>query len=224
MIYKKDGSGDCNLYTQQLENICRKIGVQFKYNSLISDFNIKYNEIKSISVNGKTFTSDKFILSFGPFTSLFQTKLKMKIPIYPVKGYSLTIQILKEEELPKCSGIDEDNFLAFSKFGKKMRITSRAEFSSFDPKINKRTVDQLIQLTKNIFNDTLDYNSTKPWIGFRAVTPKGTPYICKTKYNNLFLNTGHGHLGWTMASGSAKLISDIIENKDSKINYKPFEL
>jgi D-amino-acid dehydrogenase len=222
LIFPNDGSGDCNLFTTSLENKCKKLGVKFLYNSKVNEFIIKNKKIDSIKMNKNEFKSDKFIISFGPYSSIFQKQLKLSIPIYPVKGYSLTLPIIDDSKIPDKSGIDEDNFLAFSKFGDKMRITSIAEFAGFDKSLNPKIVNKLIALTKELFGDSLDYSNCVPWTGFRPVTPKGTPYICKTKIQNLYLNTGHGHLGWSMASGSAHIISDIIENKTPKINPLPY--
>mgnify|MGYP001293673472 CR=1 FL=1 len=224
LIYNSDGSGDCYLFANQLMEKCIELGVKFKFNSKINKLNLNKNRVQSIDINNEKIKADNFILSFGPFSQFYQNQIKTKIPVYPVKGYSLTIPILKDNSLPKMSGIDEDNFLAFSRFGNNMRITSRAEFSTFKKDINPTVIKHLLNLTQNIFKDSLDYNNVKVWTGFRAVTPKGTPYICKSKIENLFLNTGHGHLGWTMASGSAKIISNLIQEKTQEIVITPFHL
>ena len=126
--------------------------------------------------------------------------------------------------MPKLSGIDEDNFFAFSQFGDKMRITSRAEFSGYNKNVDSKIVNLLLSLTKELFGRSLDFKNYKPWTGLRPVTPKGTPFISKTKFRNLYINSGHGHLGWSMASGSAKIISDLIENKTPSINSVPYRL
>jgi len=224
LIFQEDGSGDCNLFTQLLEKKCKKLGVKFLYNSKVEHFKRINNKIDEITINHKVYKSNNFIISFGPYSSQFQKQLNLSIPIYPVKGYSITLPIIDEVNIPDKSGIDEDNFLAFSKFGSKMRITSRAEFSGFDKSLNSKVIEKLIVLTKNLFGNSLDYRNCIPWTGLRPITPKGTPYICATKIQNLYLNTGHGHLGWSMASGSAKIISDIIENKTPQINSDPFKI
>jgi len=224
LIFSKDGAGDCHLYTTQLENICKQNGVRFQYNSEVTSINQKNGVFHSIEINNTEYKADVFILAFGPYSPNLQKELGISIPIYPVKGYSLTLPILKYNNLPKLSGIDEDNFFAFSQFGDKIRITSRAEFSGYNKDVDPKIINKLLSLTKELFGKSLDFKNYNPWIGLRPVTPKGTPFICKTKFRNLYINSGHGHLGWSMASGSAKIISDLIENKTPSINSVPYQL
>lgn len=224
LIFPKDGSGDCHLYTTQLENICKQHGVRFLYNSNAIGFKKKNTKIHSIKINNTEYKADIFILAFGPYSSDFQKNLGISIPIYPVKGYSLTLPILNYNNLPSHSGIDEDNFFAFSQFNDIIRITSRAEFSGYNKVKDPKIISRLLSLTKELFGNSLDFTNFKSWTGLRPVTPKGTPFISKTKFRNLFINSGHGHLGWSMSSGSAKIISDLIENKPPSINSVPYQL
>ncbi len=205
-----DASGDCFTFTKQLEHICINNGVHFRFNKMVNRIIIDKGNVKSIETENDQLDADIFVIACGPFTPVLCRKVGINIPIYPVKGYSLTLPIIKVDRIPKVNGIDEENFTAFCRIDDKMRITSRAELCGYDKSIDPKTVQKLIINAKQIFADALDYKNPNPWTGLRPATPTGPPFVSATKFPNVYVNSGHGHLGWTMACGSARLLKDII--------------
>lgn len=220
----EDESGDALLYTQQMTQICQKMGVQFLFNHEISELVVNKGKISAVIVKNmhtnlmSNLTADSFVLALGSYSYPIAKKIGVNLSIYPAKGYSATVPIIDSELVNQVSLTDMDTKTVYTRIGNTLRIAGTAEFNGFDLKLNKNRCDALITRVRKIFPEGLDYDNTQFWTGLRPATPGNVPIIERTKkYPNLYINAGHGTLGWTMASGSGKLIAQIINNKTTYV-------
>ena len=146
------------------------------------------------------------------------------LPIYPVNGYSFTVPIIDGDKAPKHGGIDEDKLLAFSVLGDYIRFTSVAEISGYDTTCTPSDFINMVELANSLFPDAFDFSRIKYWAGLRPMTPNGAPIFGKGSMKNFNFNTGHGHLGWTMSTGSARITADLLQNRVPEIDLEGMTL
>lgn len=206
-----DETGDCYLFTNALAQIAKELGVNFQFNQNVEKLIVEGDEIKGVQVNGKVLTADRYVLAFGSYSRDFLKPLDLQLPVYPVKGYSLTIPIVDPAFAPQSTVLDETYKIAITRFDQRIRVGGMAELSGFNLGLNEDRRATLQMVTQDLFPGG-DMEQASFWTGLRPMTPDSTPIIGATRFKNLFLNTGHGTLGWTMACGSGKLISDIVLN------------
>ncbi len=212
-----DETGDCYLFTNALAQIAKELGVNFQFNQNVEKLIVEGDEIKGVQVNGKVLTADRYVLAFGSYSRDFLKPLDLQLPVYPVKGYSLTIPIVDPAFAPQSTVLDETYKIAITRFDQRIRVGGMAELSGFNLGLNEDRRATLQMVTQDLFPGG-DMEQASFWTGLRPMTPDSTPIIGATRFKNLFLNTGHGTLGWTMASGSGKLISDIVLNHKTDIS------
>ena len=212
-----DETGDCYLFTNALANLAKNMGVDFKFNQSVEKLVIEGDEIKGVVVDGKVLTADRYVLAFGSYSRDFLKPLNLDLPVYPVKGYSLTIPIVDPAFAPQSTVLDETYKIAITRFDERIRVGGMAELSGFNHGLNENRRATLQMVTQDLFPGG-DMQQATFWTGLRPMTPDSTPIIGATRFSNLFLNTGHGTLGWTMACGSGKLISDLVLNHKTDIN------
>ena len=212
-----DETGDCYLFTNALANLAKDMGVDFKFNQSVEKLVVEGNEIKGVVVDGKVLTADRYVLAFGSYSRDFLKPLNLDLPVYPVKGYSLTIPIVDPAFSPQSTVLDETYKIAITRFDERIRVGGMAELSGFNHGLNENRRATLQMVTQDLFPGG-DMQQATFWTGLRPMTPDSTPIIGATRFSNLFLNTGHGTLGWTMACGSGKLISDLVLNHKTDIN------
>lgn len=212
-----DETGDCYMFTNALANIAKDMGVDFKFNQNVEKLVVEGNEIKGVVVNGEVLTADRYVLAFGSYSRDFLKPLNLDLPVYPVKGYSLTIPIVDAAFAPQSTVLDETYKIAITRFDQRIRVGGMAELSGFNHGLNQDRRATLEMVTQDLFPGG-DMQQASFWTGLRPMTPDSTPIIGATRFSNLFLNTGHGTLGWTMACGSGKLISDLVMNHKTDIN------
>lgn len=229
-----DESGNAKIFTEQMKKHCEAIGVQFIFNKEIIDIQTTQCEIQSVNIidsqfvkhnlknnnklivsssNIETINGDIFICCLGSYSPKFLKHLGIYVPIYPAKGYSATFDIEKPELISDISLTDSDKKIVFTRLGEKLRVAGTAEFNGYNLELNQTRCHALLKRTQELFPHGLNFDSVKYWTGLRPATPSNVPIIGKTKIKNLYINSGHGTLGWTMACGSGKLISQIISNK-----------
>jgi D-amino-acid dehydrogenase len=218
-----DETGDCYLFTNALANVAKELGVQFKFNQNVEHLLTEGNEIKGVVVNGQVFTADKYVLAFGSYSRDFLKPLHLDLPVYPVKGYSLTIPIVDADFAPQSTVLDETYKIAITRFDQRIRVGGMAELSGFNHNLKDNRRATLEMVTQELFPGG-NLTEASFWTGLRPMTPDSTPIIGKTRFKNLFLNTGHGTLGWTMACGSGKLISDIVLDHKTDISTEGLSL
>ncbi|MCU4482563.1 D-amino acid dehydrogenase [Acinetobacter ursingii] len=212
-----DETGDCYLFTNALAEKAKALGVEFQFNQNVEALLVEGDEIKGVRVNGQVLTADRYVLAFGSYSRDFLKPLHLNLPVYPVKGYSLTIPIVQPEFAPQSTVLDETYKIAITRFDQRIRVGGMAELSGFNLGLNQDRRATLEMVTKDLFPGG-DMAQASFWTGLRPMTPDSTPIIGATRFSNLFLNTGHGTLGWTMACGSGKLISDLVLNHQPEIS------
>ena len=212
-----DETGDCYLFTNALAQKAKELGVEFQFNQNVEALLVEGDEIKGVRVNGQVLTADRYVLAFGSYSRDFLKPLHLNLPVYPVKGYSLTIPIVQPEFAPQSTVLDETYKIAITRFDQRIRVGGMAELSGFNLGLNQDRRATLEMVTNDLFPGG-DMAQASFWTGLRPMTPDSTPIIGATRFSNLFLNTGHGTLGWTMACGSGKLISDLVLNHQPEIS------
>ena len=201
------------------------MGAKFEFGVNIEKLNIKNKEISEIETNQGKLTSDKYLVALGSYSPQLLTPIGINIPVYPVKGYSITLPILNEEHAPQSSLMDETYKVSITRLGDKVRVAGTAQLTGYNLDLRQKSRATIRHSFNDLFPQAADMNSNDEfWTGLRPMTPDGTPIIGKTPYSNLYLNTGHGTLGWTMSAGSGKLIADIISNIKPKISLDGIEM
>ena len=218
-----DETGDCYLFTNALAEQAKTLGVDFQFNQNVEKLIVEGGEVKGVLVNGKVLTADRYVLAFGSYSRDFLKPLNLDLPVYPVKGYSLTVRIVDPSHAPQSTVLDETYKIAITRFDNRIRVGGMAELSGFNLGLNQDRRGTLEMVTRDLFPGG-DLEQASFWTGLRPMTPDSTPIIGRTKYNNLFLNTGHGTLGWTMACGSGKLISDLVLGQQAEISTEGLSL
>jgi len=212
-----DESGDIMQFTRALTKICEKeFKTKFSYNTNINAINTDGVRITSVSSDHGIHKADSYIMSMGSYSTIYLNKIGIRVPIYPMKGYSVTIPA--NFYTPKMSITDTEHKIVFSRLGERLRVAGTAEFAGYNSDVKESRILPIVRASKHLFPKCDFENIELKWACLRPSTPDGPPIIGKTKYPNLFLNTGHGTLGWTQAAGSAFLVADIMENKNTEIS------
>lgn len=205
-----DGTGDCHLFTQRLQALCEAKGGVFKFNHTIERIETDSKKVTAVIANGERFEADRFVCCLGSFSRTVMADLGLDLPIYPVKGYSLTVPITNSEEAPVSTILDETYKVAITRFDNRIRVGGMAELSGYEIKLSQDRRETLELVVKDLYPRGGDVAKATFWSGLRPMTPDSTPIIGATKYDNLFLNTGHGTLGWTMSMGSGRIAADLV--------------
>jgi D-amino-acid dehydrogenase len=164
------------------------------------------------------FKADAFVLALGAESPILARKLGIQLPIYPIKGYSLTIPIGNRLSPPTIASVDEHNLVAVSRFGDRIRVTATAEFAGYDTSHKPSDFAFMKTVTQDLYPDGADYDRAEMWAGLRPMTPNNLPFFGRRRFRNFFLNTGHGHIGWTMSHGSARITADLIAGRNPAIS------
>ena len=217
IFYPQDESGDCALFTKALEKICReKYKVKFEYNVEVKNILTNRKKITGINTSKEVFSSDAYVYALGALGLPLLYGIKIDPKIYPIKGYSLSSDCSDEFMAPKLALTDTENKIVYSRIGDVFRAAGSAEICGLKNKENPKHISFLKNVITASFSDFGDMIRARSWLGFRPFRPNSTPLICEAKkYGNLFLNSGHGSLGWTLACGSAKILSEIISQKNN---------
>lgn len=214
----EDETGDCYMFTNRLAQMCKDAGVEFFYDHRIDRVEHDGQEVKAVWANGTAFTGDYYVCCLGTYSRDLFLNLGIDLPIYPVKGYSLTIPITDKDAAPVSTVMDETYKIAITRFDDRIRVGGMAELSGYYVKLNEKRRETLELSVTDLFPDGGDVSRASFWSGLRPVTPDSTPIIGGSTYNNLAFNCGHGTLGWTMSLGSAKVMSDLLSGKRPEID------
>ncbi|QTO19671.1 D-amino acid dehydrogenase [Burkholderia seminalis] len=207
-----DETGDCQLFTTRLAALAESLGVKFRYNTPIDALAIAGGKIAGVQCGSETVRADAYVVALGSYSTNFISNL-MKIPVYPLKGYSITAPIVNEAAAPVSTVLDETYKIAITRFDQRIRVGGMAEIVGFDKKLRAARRETLEMCVNDLFPGGGDTSKATFWTGLRPMTPDGTPIVGRTPVSNLFLNTGHGTLGWTMSCGSGQLLADLISGK-----------
>lgn len=205
-----DETGDCHLFTRQLAERAAALGVQFRYGSVVSGLEVEGGDVVAVRLAGERVAVDACVVALGSHTPALLAPLGIQVPVYPVKGYSLTIPVRDEAASPVSTVLDETYKVAVTRFDRRIRIGGMAELAGHDLTLRPRRRATLEKVVQDLFPGAGDLGAGEFWTGLRPMTPDSTPIVGATPVGGLFLNTGHGTLGWTMAAGSGRLIADVV--------------
>ena len=223
-----DETGDCQLFTQNLADKARAMGVKFRQDVQIERLQIENGKLSHAKISGLEISSnsgnemlqaDQYVVALGSYSRNLMQGLGLKLPVYPVKGYSLTVPVIDSAAAPISTVMDETYKVAITRFDDRIRVGGMAELAGFDLSLNPRRRETLVMVLNGLFPNGGDVTKSQFWTGLRPMTPDGTPIIGKASevYNNVWLNTGHGTLGWTMACGSGQLLADLMSGQKTAI-------
>lgn len=213
-----DETGDCFMFTQALTKLCQDVGVEFTFDTHVHSLERKKGRIVAINSDKGQITADAYLVAMGSFSHQLVKPLGIYLPVYPVKGYSITLPILDASRAPESTVMDETHKVAVSRLGNRIRVGGTAELSGYNLKLPPSRLRNVRHVVSDLFGGAANLDQAESWTGLRPMTPDGTPIIGRTPLENLFLNTGHGTLGWTMSVGSAKLVTDLIDGKTPEID------
>ena len=212
-----DETGDCFKFTNELQKRAEALGVQFRFGVDIRRLRQDGNRIVAVETAEGEIRSDIFVAALGSYTPALLKPLGLRLPVYPVKGYSITVPIVDETRAPVSTIMDETYKIAITRLGDRIRVGGMAEIAGFSndlPQTRRATLEHSVE---DLFGGAGDQRQATFWSGLRPMTPDGTPVIGTTRFANLFLNSGHGTLGWTMACGSGRVLSDLISGAKPEI-------
>lgn len=213
-----DESGDAYLFTRALYERCVALGVKFRFDTEIRDVSASAERVEAIDTSRGRFSAERYVLALGSYSPFLARKLGYRLPVYPVKGYSVTLPIEAGHAAPDVGGVDEHNLVAWARFGNRLRFTATAEFAGFDTRYTSADFKHMLQAARELFPHGADYGRPAYWAGLRPMTPAGTPIIGATRHRNFFVNTGHGHMGWTMSCGTAQVLTDIMHGRTPELD------
>ncbi|EIF30185.1 glycine/D-amino acid oxidase, deaminating [Burkholderia sp. Ch1-1] len=211
-----DETGDCQMFTTRLAALAEQLGVKFRYNTPIDALAMAGDRIAGVKCGEELVRADSFVVALGSYSTQFLSGL-VKIPVYPLKGYSITAPIVNEASAPVSTVLDETYKIAITRFDDRIRVGGMAEIVGFDKSLRQARRETLELCVNDLFPGGGDTSKATFWSGLRPMTPDGTPIVGRTPVANLFLNTGHGTLGWTMSCGSGQLLADVMSGKQPAI-------
>ena len=213
-----DETGDCFKFTQNLAKLAEGLGVKFQFGVQIERLLFEGDKITGVKTSAGTLTADSYVLALGSYSPLMLKELGIRIPVYPIKGYSITVPITNPDGAPESTVMDESYKVAITRLGDRIRVGGTAEITGYNLNLRADRRATLEFSVSDLFPAGGDVSKAEFWTGLRPMTPDGTPVVGPTPYRNLFLNTGHGTLGWTMACGSGQFIADVVSGKRPAIS------
>ncbi|MFN3076442.1 MAG: D-amino acid dehydrogenase [Alphaproteobacteria bacterium] len=214
---REDESGDAHRFTVRLAVLAQALGAEFRYGINITGFETSGRRISALATSAGLLRADAYVLSLGSYSPLLARSLGLRLPIYPAKGYSITAPILDESRTPSVSITDDEHKMVFSRLGNRLRAAGTAELAGWDSSQTPVRAQAILRHARTLFPYACDYEQAEPWAGLRPKTPDSVPILGPCPIENLFLNTGHGTLGWTMACGSARVLADLIAGREPEI-------
>lgn len=211
-----DETGDCHIFTTRLTEEAKKLGVEFHYGVNVQQLHLTAGQVSGIQCDNRLVSADAYVVALGSYSGGLLKKIE-PVPVYPMKGYSITVPIADESRAPVSTLLDETYKTAITRFDNRIRVGGMAEIAGFDLSLNPARQKTLEMVVDDLFPGARAHGEVSFWTGLRPKTPDSTPIVGGTRYANLFLNTGHGTLGWTMACGSGQLLADIMSGKTTDI-------
>lgn len=213
-----DRTGDCRMFTGALAKHAARLGVSFRYGVTIKGVTVKDGRVAGVQTDDGYHEADSFVCCMGPYAPILLREIGIRAPIYPIKGYSITLPVTDPDAAPQSTIMDETHKVALTRLGDRIRVAGQAEIIGYNKKLGSHATDTVRHVVTDLFPKGGDVSKAKGWTGLRPMTPDGTPVIGPTKYPNFFLNTGHGTLGWTMACGSSRAVADVVLGKTPEID------
>jgi len=220
----RDQTGDCALFTQRLAERAQAAGVEFRYNATVEALEASGNRITGIRIDGKAEKADRYVLALGSYTPQLLASVGIRLPVYPLKGYSLTLPITDPAMAPASTVLDENHKVAVTRLEQRIRIGGIAEVCGYNLSLPPRRRATLEKVVADLYPYGGDLARAEFWTGLRPATPDGTPVVGAAGFDNLYLNTGHGTLGWTMACGSGRYLADLIAGATPQISSEGLDI
>lgn len=222
--YRSDEAGDAYRFCVALTERARRQGVEFCFGVEVDALESSGRAVTAVVSHGRRFVADRFVVAAGSYSTTLLRRLGVRLPVRPVKGYSVTVEC--DQELPslRIPIIDDDLHAVVVPVGDAIRVAGTAEFAGYDQSPNPDRIRNLVELLREVLPAAhFDLRAAKPWSGLRAMSADGVPLIGATSVENVMVNTGHGHLGWTMAAGSAQLLAHLISDESPSIDPAPYD-
>jgi D-amino-acid dehydrogenase len=217
----EDESGDAHTFTVGLARHCRESGVVFLNGRNVEAIDAAGGRVEGIRLQGNTFRADAYVVALGSYSPLYLRPLGIHIPVYPLKGYSITLPLDSgtAQKAPTVSLTDEGHKIVISRLGDRLRAAGTAELAGYDTQISELRCNAIVERLRQLFPGLAGIEPSHRWTGLRPATPSNIPCIGQTKLRNLYLNTGHGTLGWTLACGSAAALADLVSGRKPQVDF-----
>lgn len=212
-----DETGDCHLFTQNLARLAAGQGVRFLHDVAIAGLQASGDRVAAVATSAGSLAAEAYVVALGSYSPLLLRPLGIRLPVYPVKGYSITVPITDPDAAPVSTVMDENYKVAITRLGDRVRVGGTAELAGYDLTLRPSRRAALEFLVEDLFPRAGDVRQAGFWCGLRPMTPDGTPVLGPTRLRNLYLSTGHGTLGWTMACGSGRVLADLLSGRAPEI-------
>jgi len=219
-----DETGDCFKFTQALAATASTLGVEFRYGTQVTRLAASGGRIDGVGTSGGAVIADAYVLALGSYSPLLARPVGLNLPVYPVKGYSITVPITDTAGAPESTVMDETHKVAVTRLGDRIRAGGTAELAGYDLRLREARRATLEHVVTDLFPAGGDVSRAEFWTGLRPMTPDGTPIIGPTRYPNLYLATGHGTLGWTMAAGTGRVLADLVGGRPPEVDLEGLTL
>jgi D-amino-acid dehydrogenase len=207
------------MFTLALADRAAARGVSFRYGVTIEGFAREGGRITGVETDAGRETADAYVCCLGPYAPILLKTVGIHLPIYPIKGYSITLPVTDGDAAPQSTIMDETHKVAITRLGDRIRVAGQAEIIGYNKRLGSHATDTVRHVVSDLFPKGGDVGKAEGWTGLRPMTPDGTPVIGPTRYDNLWLNTGHGTLGWTMACGSGRAVADAMLGRPPEIDF-----
>jgi D-amino-acid dehydrogenase len=219
-----DETGDCFQFTNALAPLCRQRGVEFRTNTAIHALQSERGRITGVATDAGMVTGDTYVVALGSYAPRLLRPLGIDLPVYPVKGYSLTVPITDPAGAPESTVMDEMHKVAITRLGDRIRVGGMAELDGYNTKLRPSRRATLAHVVSDLFPAGGDVAAASFWTGLRPMTPDGPPVIGRAGFPNLWLNAGHGTLGWTMSCGSGRVLADLVSGRVPEIDMAGLDI
>jgi len=216
----EDESGDAHKFTRELARLAAEHGVQFRNGETITGLDVRNGEVNGVRLESGSATADAYVVALGSYSPLLLRGLGISVPVYPLKGYSVTLPLPPGEGAPTVSLTDEAHKIVISRLGHRLRAAGTAELTGYDRSVNPVRCNAILRRIGELFPALGAINTVDRWAGLRPATPSNVPIIGRTRLRNLYLNTGHGTLGWTLACGSGHALADIVSGRKPDVQFR----
>jgi len=219
-----DESGDAHLFTQRLAKLAHSKGAKFVFSRAVKGLVMDGDTVAGVRVASgaveEVMKADAYVVALGSYSPLLTRQIGLDLPVYPAKGYSASVPIKDESKAPRVSLTDDEAKIVLTRLGRRMRIAGTAELSGYSTELNQVRCQALTKRAAEMFPDAGHYDQAAFWTGLRPSTPSNVPIIGGTRFERLYLNTGHGTLGWTMGAGSGRALADIISGREPEVEFR----
>ncbi len=216
-----DETGDCSKFTRALASRCAARGLEVRTLATVTALEAAGDRITGVRAGAELHRADAYVLALGSYSPVVARTIGVRLPIYPIKGYSLSIPVGNHQGAPTIGSVDEQNLVAITRMGDRVRVTATAEFAGYDTSHKPANFEHMTRVVRDLYPDGADYERGQMWAGLRPMTPDNLPVLGRRRHANLWLNTGHGHIGWTMSHGTARITADLMAGRAPAVPQRP---